>query len=271
MPQERARLPSPHAQGPRVAPGGQSPGQGGAGLRGDTGTLQTPAQVGSYRVSVPGAGPGLPGDGYPGDAAGGSRSGGRARASGRRRAARGGPEGRPAAPSGRAGLRRRGAAPGGRGRRRAGRGRAGPGWRRRGHRPQILTVPAGRSVGGLAERTPLQVLGPPPLPRGGLGPGPGSRERNPRPRGPGWRAHSGLAPLPPRDQRIESAFLKVSKGCSSAKPLSAPRFPGCHQKGRSIGPGSQTGLWAHTRCAVCSLAAGPSFPSGLPLHVEFGK
>lgn len=41
-------------------------------------------------MSVPGAGPGLPGDGCPGDAAGGPRSDWRARASWRRRGARGG-------------------------------------------------------------------------------------------------------------------------------------------------------------------------------------
>ncbi|XP_059731705.1 uncharacterized protein [Bos taurus] len=88
---ERALLPQPPHPRNGIAPRGQSPALGGVGRdRGALGPRRRPHRWAPYRVLVPGAEPGLPGDCCPGDAAGGSRSDGRARASGRRRGARGG-------------------------------------------------------------------------------------------------------------------------------------------------------------------------------------
>ncbi|XDA81666.1 hypothetical protein R6Z07F_011597 [Ovis aries] len=122
---ERALLPQPPHPRNGISPRGQSPALGGVGReRGALGPRRRPHRWAPYRVSVPGAEPGLPGDCCPGDAAGGSRSDGRARASGRRRGARGGLRAGPRRGAGERGIRE------GRGPGRGpdnGRARAGPG------------------------------------------------------------------------------------------------------------------------------------------------
>lgn len=132
-PRDARASPSPHAPGPRLPQADKARRWAGRVVhRGALGPRRRPHRWAPYRVSVPGAGPDLPGDGCPGDAAGGSRSYASLPAAA---PSPRGPEGRPAARSRRAGQRRRGAARGGArtaGRRGRGRGRgagrgAGPG------------------------------------------------------------------------------------------------------------------------------------------------
>lgn len=87
---ERSRLPQPPGPWIPDRPRRTKPGAGRGVRRGALGPRKLAHRWAPYRVSVPGAGPGLPGDSCPGDAAGWSPSGGRVRASERRRGARGG-------------------------------------------------------------------------------------------------------------------------------------------------------------------------------------
>lgn len=184
---ERALLPQPPHPRNGIAPRGQSPALGGVGRdRGALGPRRRPHRWAPYRVLVPGAEPGLPGDCCPGDAAGGSRSDGRARASGRRRGARGGLRAGPRRGAGERGIRE------GRGPGRGpdnGRARAGPGGgasRRRGGASRGAGTVGKFSQSQLGEalerrralcalRTPPQILPEPRCsPRAG-GAAPGAR------------------------------------------------------------------------------------------------
>lgn len=259
----RARLPQPPRPWTPTAPGGQSRALGGAGVRrGALGPRRRPHRWAPYRVSVPGAGPDLPGDGCPGDAAGGSRSYASLPAAA---PSPRGPEGRPAARSRQAGQQRRGAARGGartagrRGRgqgRGAGRGggaRAGPG-------PAAPRAPSANSRGpSQAECLRARDRGErgrrrcnsSPTPAAPVRPAGGacacSRER-PGHRGtPGGVRTLALAPLPAGNWRTESAICKGSGGWWSAKPIYPPGSPGSHQNRRGTGPPSLIWSPGHPR------------------------